>query len=163
MELFLLCALLLYFYIGLKVRKELGGLKAEVVLLPSAIAGTQSHNTSYDICLSDYVTFPADNIDSWIVMVASATCPACHEELEQFLIENVKYNIPFFCLIKNDNITETDSFIENYKESVHIIPISEEVVDQMQIDYFPTFLHVIGDGTINKQSLLVKTLVKEFK
>lgn len=95
-----------------------------------------------------------------IVMFASPTCAPCHTELIDLMDLSDQLNTPFICLAETSNQDSYESFISNFRDEVDVYPVSEELLEKLNIDGFPTFLLVDSTGNVLIETVLLAVIEK---
>ncbi|NTU22508.1 hypothetical protein HPY28_19495 [Brevibacillus sp. HB1.2] len=95
-----------------------------------------------------------------IVMFASPTCAPCHAELIDLIRLSHELNTPFICLAETSDQEAYQNFIGNFGEEAEIYPASEELLEKLDVDAFPSFFLVDSKGNVLIDTVLLTVIVK---
>ncbi|MFZ3591716.1 TlpA family protein disulfide reductase [Bacillus sp. DJP31] len=92
----------------------------------------------------------------FVVAITSYTCSYCHSALEEFLLENKKYNLPIINILKAESIYEIEEFAKIYGKEIPLMKLPLEFIELWNIKRYPTFYLINQNGEFIQESGSVK-------
>ncbi|MED5247482.1 hypothetical protein [Priestia sp. LL-8] len=116
--------------------------------------------------VTEYLPFLQKGSMCTIVQFASPTCASCSAAVEEMLVYNQKYNVPYYVLTYRDkangwnqnNEEKYIKFVQKFEQSVEVHTASDQLIKDLQIEQFP-FIYVINeDGVVIHGTSLVDSV-----
>jgi len=100
-----------------------------------------------------------------IVMFASPSCGACHDQLDVFEKENKEMSIPFLCLYEADDEAKGDRVREFVARHAHLNlqPITKAKARQLGVSATPLVLLIDANSVVRQVDWTMRKILNSFQ